>query len=195
MYQSHQLIKELRAIDTKKITQKKLIELHIKAENNGKKDDIDEYHSELFRGYSTIRGYQLRIKKISPYPYGTPILGVLFIMYFFDDEELARKEASIICSHPQTLLACNALITLMKNKSLDDVREMVKDDEQLLAVCNDKIDFKKTNYHFLPLWCRHYFLFAMAGYFSLPLPSGIQHPHILYLIYCIVRDTFHPPQS
>jgi hypothetical protein len=201
---NHPLIANLKKLETKKIKKEDLIIAHIKAEEQLKqKNEIDEYHSNLFRGYSTVKGYNFRIKKFSTgseinYPYGTGLLGVATIMKEFNNPKLARAEAKLLCPHPQALLASEALITLMETKNIDKVLELVKNDLRLYEVCNGKYTLKTTNLEFQQEWCRHYLLAAMDAYrdneFPLNLLSSRYH-RILGLIYYIVHDTFHQPQS
>tara|TARA_B110000908_G_scaffold53834_1_gene65613 strand:+ start:6211 stop:6825 length:615 start_codon:yes stop_codon:yes gene_type:complete len=204
MEPNHPLIVNLKKINTKKVKKDDIVIAHIRAEEQLKqKNEIDEYHSNLFRGYNTVKGYNFRIKKFSTdsdiyYPYGTALLGVVTIMKELSSPELARLEASLICSHPQALLSAEALITLMETKNIDKVLEVVKDDKRLYEVCNGDYSLKTTNVEFQQEWCRHYLLAAMDAYRDRPIPLNLlslQHHRILGLIYYIVHDTFHPQQS
>ena len=202
MQLNHPLLNELDQINPDKYTNQDLIMIHIKSEEQGKKNYIDEYHSLLFRGYHTLKGYQFRYKKIineeKPYPYGTAVLSVVYIMSKFGNEDLAMNEAKLLCLHPQSILVCEAIIILMKTGNIEKVKEVVKNDKNLLDICNGNVSICRTNFEFLPDWCRHYFLAAVAGFlddyrkFQDPLSEG--RLHTLYLIYCIVHDTFHPQQ-
>ena len=174
------------------IDEDKLIQIHIKVENlYSTKNCIDKLHTYLFRNYSTIVGYKKRYKKYNSdmdqlFPYGTAILGVVIIMTQRKDAAaLAKKEAAIICPHPQSLLACDGIIELCQNKDLNKVKDLVKDDEQLLNVCNGPQD---TNINFLQDWVRHYFLVAISGSQGWTIDLG--NSVILEFIYNLMHQYF-----
>ena len=197
----HPLVEVLSKMN-KKIKKDELIMCHIKAEERfTHKNEIDEFHSNLFRGYTTLKGYKFRYKKFNTdgmirYPYGTALLGVALIMDKFKDPNMARMEAQILCTHSQSLLAVEALIALMEKKDLHTVLQLVNYDKEIYKVCRGDYTLETTNVDFMQEWCRHYLLAALDGYRNNPLPSQflshIRH-RTLCLIYYTVRDAFHPP--
>ena len=168
------LVEYISKLDTKLINEEKLIMLHIKAESKSiQKNSIDKYHSILFRNIKTIRGYKSRYYKYNSdtsraFPYGTSILGVCAIMYYHNDENLARVESKIICNHPQSLLVSEAIIELFKTKSLEKLKEIVKDDIVLSKILHQ--DHCSNHYlNFLPNWAARHFLVAVYSKLGYPL--------------------------
>lgn len=201
-FATYPLYKELSKLN-KKSKKEALLMAHIRAENNNDGNvyfPVDEYHSLIFKGYSTTRGYNHRFKKYDtdaniPYPYGTGMVGAAIIMATIGCPKLAMMEAKLICSHPQSLMAADALISLMENKNINKMLQIVDTDKELSKVCRGEVSFKKTNLDFLPLWCRHYLLVAVEAYLdhSLYGQMSVRPNRTQCLIYCIVHEAFHPP--
>lgn len=187
----HNLVKELSSLNSNEFNESSLILAHIKAENKyATKNKIDKYHSYLFRDYHTILGYKNRYKKYNNdidtiFPYGTSVLGVVAIMIYHNNPSLARLEATLICPHPQSLLICEAIITLFSQKSLDSVTKLLSVDASLLNTCK----MIQTNVSFIPDWCRHYLLAVIYGFMKWPFDS--KHIPILKFIYSMTLNHFH----
>ena len=187
----HKLVKQLSSLHLDNQNENSLILAHIKAENSySTKNKIDKFHSYLFRDYRTILGYKNRYKKYNNdidtvYPYGTAVLGVVTIMKYHNNPSLARMEANLICPHPQSLLVCEAVITLFSKKSLEPIIELLREDDHLKKVCT----MIKTNVSFLPDWCRHYLLAVVYGFMKWSFNC---HIPILNFIYLLSLEHFHP---
>lgn len=159
----------IKKLNRKDFDKKKLIGIHIRLEKSApKKNTIDKYHTLLYRGYSTHIGYNRRFDKYNSnadlsgiFPHGIGILGVSLIMLYHKDEDLARIESSLSCIHEQSLLACEAVITLFKHRDMERVKEVLKDDKILLSTCFPDI---QTNLKFCEGWCRHYLLVLIYGF-------------------------------
>lgn len=181
-----QIIKEkLLKVSTKE----DLIKLHIFVESIVQKKDIDKNHTNLFRGYNTLIGYKNRIKKYynsdNIFPYGTSILFVCLIMHYLQNKELALMEAEIVCKHPQTLIACKAIIKLYETEDMKVVKDIIKKDDLLLSTCEPC----KCNILFLPQWCKHYFMATIYGFHGWSIENFITSD-ILTTIYYINKDHF-----
>lgn len=185
-----ELIDMLSNLNEEQINKEKLIMIHIKAESKYKtKNCIDKYHTYLFRDIKTLIGYRSRYRKynVDPdtsFPYGTAILGVCVIMHSYNNPDLARLESELICSHPQSILASEGIITLYQTNSLDETKKVVKKDPILLQVCEEKNT--NVNLLFLQHWVVQYFLAAVYGKMNWKFEQ--KHTQILDLIYHIGRS-------
>ena len=174
--------------------EKDLINLHILIENKlCKKNRIDKNHTILFKGYSTILGYNKRIKKYSTakneiFPYGTAVLGICIIMIHKKDSNLALMEANLLCKHPQSLLVCHAIIKLFETSNIEEVQNIVQEDKELVRICKGPI---KTNFNFLKDWARHAFVVVIASYMRWPITHLPQES--LHIIYKLISSHFYFP--
>lgn len=191
MFNEHPLVKQISSIPITHRNKVGLILAHIKAEASYKnKNKIDKFHSYLFRDYTTIIGYNKRYQKYNNdidtvFPYGTAILGVVIIMIYHNDPKLAEIEASLICPHPQSLLACQAVIDLFTKKDLESITCLLNHDQRL----SDCVIQSDTNVAFVSDWCRHYLKAVISGFKN----QTFDHKHIpiLKLIYLITQNHFH----
>lgn len=201
----HPLIIEYQKLNIKS-KKNDIIKAHINAENNYKVNNrryiIDEYHHNLFKGYSTLRGYNIRFSKYNnesnlPYPYGTGILSAIIILSTIGCPKMARMASESLCNHPQSLMATDALISLMMTKNNKEAIKIVESDKELSKVCRGESSISKTNLDFLPDWCRHYLLVAFEAYHQPSYSILLSKPryHTLGLVYHIVHESFHLPSS
>lgn len=190
MNSSNVLIKVISTMSSEEQNENSLIKAHIQAENIcSTKNEIDKFHSYLFRDYRTMTGYKRRFKKYNDeklFPYGTAILGVVSIMIYHNNPTLAYQEAKLICPHPQSLLACEAVIALFTHNSLEHVIKLLEKDIRLVGVCSPI----ETNVTFLPNWCRHYLLAAISGFMKWDFDD--KNVPILREIYRLMVERFHP---
>ena len=183
---------------TDNYTLEDIILIHIKAENsNNFKDSIDTYHSNIFRGYRTTSGYNNRYKKYIldneiQFPSGISILPIVFHMSN-GNEKLARMESTLVCTHPQTLLANEAVITLYKTKNMEDVKKVLKEDEVLLSCCSYDPSITFSDLNFLNGWCRHYLLiviYAFNGWDTLSNDFDSQRDQLKIYLYTLCSNFF-----
>lgn len=161
-----------------------LIKLHMKLDTESK---FYSQHHRLFGGKSAKTYDRRRLEEQKDcFPIYHPLIFVIYLLHTLGDVKLARKEATLLSMHPQTLLACEVLITYYEKGEIEDALNLVRDDKPLRDAIN--YHHKENDLEFIPKWCRH----ALLVVFAFLRGSVPSHPHILYLEYDIVRDTFHP---
>ncbi len=108
-------------------------------------------------------------------------------MKHLNNAELAYIETDLLCKHSQSKTACMAVIKLFQTKDIDVIKKILKDDEQLLSICDGP---KRSNVEFLPQWVRHYFASCIYAFNDWPKINFVKSP-ILIRIYDICHSHFH----